>query len=468
MLGEMGPVTYRIRVDPDELRLSAREIEEAGQAYLALADRSLTVGLHAPSYDGQFGPRVRAISTEGSARLRALSGRLAEQAQELRRIADDFDGVDRASQRSMAAWGQQLLGFHQAGLRFLPELDLPWETAGRDLDDSCPPDWARWIPGLWFLWWLYCQMRGVDGSPVAALPTLVPTVMPEATATQGPTVPPNVIPTATPGPRSYSVQPGDTLWNIGSQYGLSVPQLMGANGLTGDLIIPGQVLVIPDPSFQVPAGGGATVPLSANEYGAVPALDFAAVQYQRGFSDQHDGIDVSGLGDITVNSSFEGRIVFYWDGDFGNVNPDLDLAAAANTRDDASLNFGWGNSMVVEYPYGDQPESAQATWAELYDVGPHESVYLQYGHLRTGFDEDGFIASDYEVHPGDMLANMGNTGISTGQHLHLGVKVGPSGAVGARESPEGSGQWVITGQWYDMGYQDPAGLGLVPSDSGSP
>ncbi|HKY83332.1 MAG TPA: hypothetical protein VJ160_00750, partial [Anaerolineales bacterium] len=103
---------YRIRVNPDELRLSAREIDEVGQGYLALADRSLRVGLDAPSYDGQFGPQVRAVGIEGSARLRALADRLSERAQGLRRIAADFDGVDQTSRQGMAAWGQQLLGLH--------------------------------------------------------------------------------------------------------------------------------------------------------------------------------------------------------------------------------------------------------------------------------------------------------------------------------------------------------------------
>jgi len=159
-----GLVTYRIRVNPDDLRLSAREIDEVGQGYLALADRSLRVGLDAPSYDGQFGPQVRAVGIEGSARLRSLADRLSEQAQELRRIADAFDGVDRASQQGMGSWREQLLGLHQTGLRFMDELDLSWKTDGADLGEDYPPDWARWLPGLWFLWWLYCRLRGEDGT----------------------------------------------------------------------------------------------------------------------------------------------------------------------------------------------------------------------------------------------------------------------------------------------------------------
>ena len=150
----------RIRVNPEELKLAAREIEAVAGSYRALADRALRAGLNAPSYDGQFGPRVRAIGLEGHARLRALADRLSEQARELERIATDFDNVDRESQRGLTAWGTQLLGLRDSGLRIMTELGIAWEVEGVDLGDEGPPDWARWLPALWFLWWLYCQLKG--------------------------------------------------------------------------------------------------------------------------------------------------------------------------------------------------------------------------------------------------------------------------------------------------------------------
>ena len=137
---------------------------------------------------------------------KGLSDRLSEQAQELRRVADDFDGVDQVSQQGMVAWGQQLLGLQQAGLRFMDELRLPWGIDGADLGDDCPPDWARWIPGLWFLWWLYCQLRGEEAPiTVTATATATPraTITPSPTQTPTPTTPP----TAAPGP---TVTPTET------------------------------------------------------------------------------------------------------------------------------------------------------------------------------------------------------------------------------------------------------------------
>ena len=54
----------------------------------------------------------------------------------------------------------------------------------------------------------------------------------------------------------YTVRPGDTLYLIGSYFGVSASAIMLANGLTGDLIYPGQTLVIP----ASPAGASGSAP----------------------------------------------------------------------------------------------------------------------------------------------------------------------------------------------------------------
>lgn len=45
---------------------------------------------------------------------------------------------------------------------------------------------------------------------------------------------------------THVVQPGDTLWGLCALYGVSLEALRGANGLLGDLIYPGQELIIPE------------------------------------------------------------------------------------------------------------------------------------------------------------------------------------------------------------------------------
>lgn len=52
-------------------------------------------------------------------------------------------------------------------------------------------------------------------------------------------------PKTTSSSRTYTVQKGDTLYRISRNQGASVSQIKSANGLTSDLIVPGQKLVIP-------------------------------------------------------------------------------------------------------------------------------------------------------------------------------------------------------------------------------
>ena len=52
---------------------------------------------------------------------------------------------------------------------------------------------------------------------------------------------------------SYTVVAGDSLWKIANKYGISVDSLKKANNLTGDIIYPGQVLIIPGAAGTTPA-----------------------------------------------------------------------------------------------------------------------------------------------------------------------------------------------------------------------
>jgi len=95
---------------------------------------------------------------------------------------------------------------------------------------------------------------------VVIYPVVVPETTPEATPE--PTATPSLTPTATCAPRadwtgSYTVIQGDTLSSIAPRYNTTVPQLAAANCLANvDLIIPGQVLIVPVPPTPTPAPGG--------------------------------------------------------------------------------------------------------------------------------------------------------------------------------------------------------------------
>ena len=95
--------------------------------------------------------------------------------------------------------------------------------------------------------------------PPTATPTLSPTSEPTAspTPTTSPTAAPlHWTPTPTPTraePTVYVVQGGDSLWKIAENYGITVDDLVEANGiLKDDVIRPGQELVIPVPGQAQP------------------------------------------------------------------------------------------------------------------------------------------------------------------------------------------------------------------------
>jgi LysM repeat protein len=86
-----------------------------------------------------------------------------------------------------------------------------------------------------------------------ARPSATPSPTPAPTATPTPSATP-VAPTATPEPpppprrRTYTVQPGDTLRSIASDFGVTVQALINANDLTAaqaDSLQPGDTLIIP-------------------------------------------------------------------------------------------------------------------------------------------------------------------------------------------------------------------------------
>ena len=64
-----------------------------------------------------------------------------------------------------------------------------------------------------------------------------------------PDVPDADLPLTKPKPKpkvvKYSVKKGDTLSRIASRHGVSLSALRRANGISGDLIRPGQALTIP-------------------------------------------------------------------------------------------------------------------------------------------------------------------------------------------------------------------------------
>ncbi len=110
------------------------------------------------------------------------------------------------------------------------------------------------------------QPAATDVPPAQAPPTDVPATQPPPTLpapTDVPAAQPPPAPTATPastGNTIHIVQPGETLFIIGNQYGVSWVAIQQANNLIGTTIYVGQQLIIP-PAGTMPnpsTDGGAT------------------------------------------------------------------------------------------------------------------------------------------------------------------------------------------------------------------
>ena len=65
----------RIRVDPANLRQAAQQLSGIADRLRALGSEAYQITLDAPSYEGQFGPKARAMGMEAEARLRAQADR---------------------------------------------------------------------------------------------------------------------------------------------------------------------------------------------------------------------------------------------------------------------------------------------------------------------------------------------------------------------------------------------------------
>ena len=185
------------------------------------------------------------------------------------------------------------------------------------------------------------------------------------TADQGGTTPPTI-----------QVNKGDTLWELAERYNTTVPTLMSANELTSQQIRAGQVLRIVSSNDIVRAGTAAeTMPLTTAMVWPLTGIitsKFGYRQLRISGSNFHTGLDIDGnAGDVIV-------------------------AAAPGVVTYSGWRSGYGNLVIVR---GDS--------AEYY-----------YGHASEIWVSAGTI-----VEAGQAIATVGNTGRSTGSHLHFEIRV---------------------------------------------
>jgi len=90
-----------IRVDPPLLREQAKVLEQHAEEMRQLAYQVLSSAEGVPSYDGQFGPKVRALAAQAQAELSRRSADIHERAEQLGAIAARFEQADLESVAGM-------------------------------------------------------------------------------------------------------------------------------------------------------------------------------------------------------------------------------------------------------------------------------------------------------------------------------------------------------------------------------
>ena len=130
----------------------------------------------APSYDGQFGPKVRALGAEAFAQLSSGTDRLGALASELTQIAEGFRQADLQTAASMQGLSGRLQEWLAGSARHLASwLETPFAWLGIQhllgpeglLDDGDEPDeppwWAPLVIGVANLWQSF---DGAIGEPL--------------------------------------------------------------------------------------------------------------------------------------------------------------------------------------------------------------------------------------------------------------------------------------------------------------
>ncbi len=176
------------------------------------------------------------------------------------------------------------------------------------------------------------------------------------------------------------VAPGDNLWKIARQHNTTIAAIMSLNGLSSDRLAVGDVLrVLPGPDLGVASdvvGSAAFVPQGSDAMvwplvGRITSR-FGWRRLTIGGSNMHNGLDIGGRTGDPIRSATAGVVSFSgWRGGYGYV-------VVVESGD-------------TEYWYG------------------HASALL----VETGD----------RVAPGDLIARVGSTGISTGPHLHFEIRV---------------------------------------------
>jgi len=167
----------------------------------------------------------------------------------------------------------------------------------------------------------------------------------------------------------YQVDTGDTLWDIAHAYGVQVETIKAANGKNSDDVAVGEKLFIPGARW---ARANTAVARSSVSRFIWPTRGEISSPFGWRWGRLHAGIDIANDIGTYVMAARAGRVIW------------------------AGWRGGYGYTVMIDHG------------------GGYVSLY---GHLS-----DYFVERGQYVRAGQRIASMGNTGNSTGPHLHFEVQ----------------------------------------------
>ncbi len=181
---------------------------------------------------------------------------------------------------------------------------------------------------------------------------------------------------------TYTVEGGDTISSIGWKYGLKISTIKGANGLTSDNIKPGQKLKLPPQDLSASALAkisGSTAQTAFKGTFGRPTRGWGCMSQPFGhtsFEQWHTGIDLTSRCGLAVIASASGRV----------------------SKAAGGWGGGYGKHIIINHGDG---------------------FSTLYGHMS-----DLWVKPGQWVNQGQQIGVMGNTGWSTGTHVHFEIRKG--------------------------------------------
>jgi len=175
----------------------------------------------------------------------------------------------------------------------------------------------------------------------------------------------------------HTADMGDTLWSIANVYGVGVDTIKTANHKTGDELTIGEKIFIPggkkpQNNERQLARADNPVSRSVGERFALPTVGELTSSFGYRWGRLHEGIDLANDVGTKIRAARAGRVVY------------------------AGWYSGYGYTVMIEHDQG---------------------YTTLYGHLS-----EAVVQNEQYVKGSQVIAYMGNTGNSTGSHLHFEVR----------------------------------------------